>query len=49
VWQEIASGPQFSQQICLGLKEALIFGKFAGRGLGAQPLGAQANLCKLAL
>ena len=39
--------------MCMGLKEALIFtlifGKFAGRGPGAQPPGAQANLRKFAL
>ena len=52
LWQEIASGSWFTQQIYLGLKEALIctliFSKFSGRGLGVQPLGAEANLCKLA-
>ena len=49
VWREIA--PDSPKQICMGLKETLIctliFGKSAGRGPGAQPLGAQANLCKL--
>ena len=53
VWQEIAPDPNSPKQICLGLSEALIctlfFGKFTGRGLGAQPPEAQANLCKLAL
>ena len=53
VWQEIAPDPNSPKQICLGLFEALIctliFGKFAGRGPGAVPPGAEANLHKLAL